>query len=184
MLQKLLQAERFFQSLLFFVSFGCIPVFFSYLFSEILRFKDFYAVAFGEEFSNEVCGWTDEEFVVGVIITFFEDFLGMVERQVAHIVALIIKGADNDALWCFDIANEDAVGICEDGLCIEVFGQFKGLLGESQLADAVKGKRLEATFRALRVEVHHIPSLAKEFDATWSDKSLCGLRIIVFLIVE
>ena len=86
----------------------------------------------------------------------------MVQRQVAHGITLVAKGAQHNPLFRFVSALHNAVIIREVGLRVKILVQDECPVGHRHLLDAVEREGEEA---AILQPSEQVPAAAEEFDA-------------------
>ena len=111
--------------------------------AQALGFYDFKMGAECQQFLDEIQCDDDEEGEDGVSVGLFDFFLGVMDGEAAQVVGLGAGDFDFDALWFNILRNEDAEEGREEGLGVEVVGQFEGVVGDFHVMDAVEGEDAE-----------------------------------------
>ena len=105
---------------------------------QTLRFKHLYHIAPAHQPHVEVVGGTQGQFKVGIVIAGEEFTLGMVHRQRAHIVLVVLVCSEHNPLQRHILVYHDTEEISEVVLGDEIPGQFELLLRSTDMLQAVE----------------------------------------------
>lgn len=153
---------------------------------EPLRMGHLELATTAEDVATEVGRRVHVEFELGVFVALVDFALAMVDGEVAQVVALVAKGADNDTLRLGVVSNHGTVVIFEEALGIEVDRHFEPLVRKRQMLDAVEGVDAVSQGRIIvhRQMTQHIPTALEELDAIGFEDDLLALRMAILLILH
>lgn len=113
---------------------------------EPLRFEHLEPRASREQFSLEVGGGSEEKLEVGKIlfVNGLNFLLRVVQGQVSEVITFFAVGAKHDAHRLAAVADDHAIALAEELVCIEVFVHLESLVGGCQVFHAVEGEQFSS----------------------------------------
>jgi len=113
---------------------------------EPLRFEHLEPRASREQMPLEVGGGSEEKLEVGKIL-FVSDWdflLHLVQGQVSEVKTFFAVGTEHDAHGLAAVADDHAIALAEELVCIEVFVHLESLVGGCQVFHAVEGEQFSS----------------------------------------
>lgn len=113
---------------------------------EPLRFEHLEPRASREQFPLEVGRGSEEKLEVGKIlfVNGLNFLLRVVQGQVSEVITFFAVGSEHDVHRLAAIADDHAVALAEELVCIKVFVHLESLVGGCQVFHAVEGEHGEA----------------------------------------